>query len=67
MKKIVIAKHGEVRIVRHENIEISGQKIEAKEDIILADSESTGNHHMLQVSRPMRARGLKLGFHNYKP
>lgn len=49
MKKIVIAKHGEVRIVRHENIEISGQKIEAKEDIILADSESTGNHHMLQV------------------
>jgi hypothetical protein len=49
MKKIVIAKHGEVRIVRHESVEVSGQKIETKEDIILADSESTGNHHMLQV------------------
>lgn len=45
MKKINF--HGELCVVQVE--EVSGQIVEAKGDIKLADSETTGNDHMLRV------------------
>ena len=46
-----IYKHGEVIIkaVKNENAKITGKEIKGNRDLILADSETTGNHHMLQV------------------
>ena len=50
METVNIYKHGEVRVIERElDFAITGKKFETKEDIILADSETTGNHHMLQV------------------
>lgn len=44
----VIHFHGELVIVEHTNSKFSGEKIKTKEDIKLADSEVTGNDHMLE-------------------
>ncbi len=48
-KQIKVMCHGEVRIVIDNEIEVTGDKLELGEDLILADSETTGNHHMLKV------------------
>lgn len=48
-REIRIAKHGELRIVRYKTKKIKGDLITSDEDIILADSETTGNHHMLEM------------------
>ena len=48
-KQVRIAKHGEVRIVKEDNAIVTGIEVKSEEDIILADSETTGNHHMLKM------------------
>lgn len=49
MKKIEVSFHGELIIMHTEGGEVIGKPEEHKADAVLADSEATGNDHMLQV------------------
>lgn len=45
----IIKKHGEVVIRTVKSIPEGAQEVKATKEYKLADSENTGNHHMLQV------------------
>lgn len=51
MDKVNVYKHGELIIVERplNSVNVTGNKLSSNDDVKLADSETTGNDHMLQI------------------